>query len=274
MLESSRQSPVSFPAPEPMDRETRIMNALRQHHADVARIYNPVMTVLVGSQNYGLDTEQSDFDTCTFILPPVRDIARLYNPVSLQQEDSLGHIVIKDIRLGLKLLKQTSPNSVEWFASKYRIVEPQYEDLLQIPPVVLRCNTRNMMNAIVGMSHQLSERNMSAGKRLSHMLRLECMIFNYFSIHSDLLALNDEEHKLAMKAKLDPDNPAWNDLADQHAAIIQDAARNVDYDYFIKTESYAYGFLTDLQVKFVALAVTGCVHKTQGRKEKNHENPV
>ena len=52
-----------------------INRAIRQHHQAVQKSYRPVMTVLVGSQNYGLDTENSDYDTCTFILPSPTDIA-------------------------------------------------------------------------------------------------------------------------------------------------------------------------------------------------------
>jgi len=242
-------------SPPVANREERIRSALEKHHAHVSKMYRPVMTVLVGSQNYGLDMPDSDFDTCTFVLPNVRDIARMFDPVSIQQEDELGHIDIKDIRLGLKLLKKTSPNSVEWFASNYRLVEPEYESLLRIPPVVLRCNTRNMMNAIDGLAHQLQNRNMSPGKRLSHILRMECMVYNYFSIHSDLLSMTEEERKLAMRAKASPNNPAWSDECERHAGIVHEAVKSVDLNYFAKSECYAYDFLTDLQVKFVELAM-------------------
>ena len=37
-----------------------INRAIRQHHQVVQKSYRPVMTVLVGSQNYGLDTETSE----------------------------------------------------------------------------------------------------------------------------------------------------------------------------------------------------------------------
>lgn len=186
------------------EREAKIQEALRIHHNKVKEKYSVVMTVLCGSQNYRLDTESSDYDTFTFVLPSVANIAMLKEPVSIMTEDEYGHIEIKDIRLALNLLKKTSPNSVEWFATGYRIIEPEYTDLFDtyITPETLRCSTKHMMAAIGGLAHQLTKRNISPGKRYSHLLRMECMVDNYYNLQSDILSLTEVERIKALKAKM------------------------------------------------------------------------
>lgn len=240
-----------------MNDENKIREVLMKHHEAVRSFGNkPIMTVLVGSQNYGLATENSDYDTFTFILPKIDDIATLKDPVSKTHEDEYGHINIKDVRLALNLLKKTSPNSVECFASKYYIVEPGF-DLIERAraPLLLRCDTHHMMAAIGGMAHQLAKRYMSSGKRLSHILRMYCMVYNYFDIKKDILSLTEEELKLAMKAKLDPDNPKWNDLCEEYEKYVQDAIANVNLDYFANCESYVLSTIRYIQMQITRMVL-------------------
>lgn len=225
-----------------MNDEQKIRKVLMKHHEAVRSFgHKPVMTVLVGSQNYDLATANSDYDTFTFVLPKIEDIATLKDPVSTTHYDEYGHINIKDIRLALNLLKKTSPNSVECFASKYYVIEPGFVELIEVSrsPVVLRCDTHHMMSAIGGMAHQLTKRNMPPGKRLSHILRMECMVYNYFDPNKDILSLTEEEHKLAMQAKLDPGNPKWDGLCVEYEQYVQEAIADVNLDFFNNTEQYA-----------------------------------
>lgn len=235
------------------EREIKIAHALGQHHMAASENHDAIMTVLVGSQNYGLDTEKSDFDTFTFILPSWKDIASLRAPVSTTHEDELGHIEIKDIRLALNLLKKTSPNSVETFSFKHVYVSDKYADILQRleNPYVLRCDTRHMMAAIGGMAHQLSKRNMPSGKRLSHMLRMHCMIHRYFDIQGDMLSLTEEERKLALQAKMDPENPKWEKMIEEYAAIVDEEVHSVDLSYFDDRAEQAKEIVNDVQMKLM-----------------------
>lgn len=236
------------------ERKQKIQDALTIHHYAVAKDYDAIMTVLIGSQNYGLDTEKSDFDTFTFVLPTLRDIATLRDPVSTTREDALGHINIKDIRLALNLLKKTSPNSVECFASRNRIVEAKYFDLLSpvfCNPYALRCDTNHMMMAIGGMAHQLSKRNMNPGKRLSHILRMHCMVHRYFDVNADILSMTEEEQQLALKAKRDPENQKWEKLIEEYAAIVEEEVKNVDIHYFDAHEELAKEIIGDVQEELI-----------------------
>ena len=241
------------------EREQKIQDALTIHHCAVAKDYDAVMTVLIGSQNYGLDTEKSDFDTFTFVLPTLRDIATLRGPISTTREDDLGHINIKDIRLALNLLKKTSPNSVECFASRNRIVDAKYADLLSPvfdSPYALRCDTNHMMMAIGGMAHQLSKRNMNPGKLLSHILRMHCMVHRYFDVNADILSMTEEEQQLALKAKRDPENQKWEKLIEEYAAIVNDEVRNVDMHYFDAHAELAKDIICDMQENLIERKLT------------------
>jgi len=173
-----------------------VMSAVKHHHRLVEdKGFEVVMTVLIGSQNYGLDTENSDIDTFSFILPSATDLAVAAAPKSGEFEVEDGKCMYKDIRLALNLLKKTSPNSVECFLGKYRYYNPVYADILEkyldnetILNYMIHCNYSHMLYAMAGMAHQLTKRNMPAGKRYSHALRLYSMSDTFFdSIQSGYL---------------------------------------------------------------------------------------
>ena len=91
-----------------------IMRAVKEHHEYVAKmpemsVYaQPVMTVLIGSQNYGLDTENSDIDTFTFVIPSLFSLAINKKEFRGEFEVKDGKCMYKDFRDALNLLKKTS----------------------------------------------------------------------------------------------------------------------------------------------------------------------
>ena len=114
-----------------------IMRAVKEHHECVAKmpemgVYaQPVMTVLIGSQNYGLDTENSDIDTFTFVIPSLFSLAINKKEFRGEFEVKDGKCMYKDLRDALNLLKKTSPNSLECFTSHYVYYNPKYEPILR-----------------------------------------------------------------------------------------------------------------------------------------------
>lgn len=231
------------------ERDRKIQKALQLHHDKVKEKHHVVMTVLCGSQNYGLDTITSDYDTYTFVLPTLTDMAMLKDPTSTLIEDEYGHINIKDMRLALNLLKKTTPNSVEWFATQYRIIEPEYEDLIRkyITPESLRCNTNSMMNAIGGMAHQLTKRNMPSGKRFSHMLRMECMVDNYYGMKDDILSLTKYARGLALNAKTNENYLLWDAFCLESEAHIKEKIKRFSNWNMEKVESIGNANVNNLQ---------------------------
>ncbi len=201
-----------------MTRE-EIMRSVQHHHNLVAsKGYHPIMTMLVGSQNYGLAHDDSDIDTYSLTIPPWTDFIHHEDRKAgiIFAED--GHCNFKDFWVALSLLEKTSPNSVEYFTSKYVVYDPTYEPILREfienkdkLYAMTHCNYMHMLNAIAGMGHQLEIRNMAPGKRYSHALRLENMVYNFLKNKDAKTVLDfrfENERLDALNAKLDidPDN--------------------------------------------------------------------
>ncbi len=199
------------------EEDDAILAAVRKHHEEVEkRGFLVVMTSLVGSQNYDLDTPISDIDTFSLIFPPLQDLANAKEPYNKCYMWEDGHAEVKDIRLALNLLRKTSPNSVEYFASKYKIYNEKFADILKEYLDdntklwhMLHCNYSHMLYAMAGMAHQLTKRNMPAGKRYSHALRLYDMHYHFMNSPNagaviELRMGGDRELALAAKYNVDP----------------------------------------------------------------------
>lgn len=214
------------------EEDERIFAAVKRHHEAIqAKGYMVVMTVIYGSQNYDLDHEHSDIDTFSLIFPSLNDLAQAKDPEAFCIELEDGHAEVKDIRLALNLLKKTSPNSVEYFASKYKIYNPLFEDVLKEYLddnsklwYMLHCNYEHMLYAMAGMAHQLTKRNMPAGKRFAHALRLDDMYYHFMnSLNAgavlELRMGGDRELALAAKLNTDPEEDLeYDEQTEQLAA--------------------------------------------------------
>ena len=214
------------------EEDEAILTAVKRHHdAVAAKGYFVVMTSLVGSQNYDLDDENSDIDTFSFIFPSLNALAQAEDPEVGQFEVEDGICNYKDIRLALNLLRKTSPNSVEYFVSKYKIYNSVFEPLLKEYLEdnnrmidMIHCNNEHMLYAMVGMAHQLSKRNMPAGKRYAHALRLDNMQYNFLNSPNAGAVLDMRPHSdrdLALMAKRDKD-PEHESMYDEGCKCIAD----------------------------------------------------
>lgn len=110
-----------------------IMARLKEHYDEVCEIIDPTRIVGVfvfGSQNYGLDTENSDIDTKCLIVPSFEDLAFNKKPISTTYiRENNEHINIIDIRLFFQTLRKQNINFVEILFTKYRILNPTYEKI-------------------------------------------------------------------------------------------------------------------------------------------------
>lgn len=205
------------------------MKEVKEHHEFIKSLgYEVVMTALIGSQNYRLDNDNSDYDTFTFILPSERDLYLGHDPISGEVEVADGKCMYKDIRLALNLLKKTSPNSLECFVGKCHYYEPKYASILtkyldneNTLNKMSHCNYEHMLYAMAGMAHQLTKRNMPAGKRYSHALRLYSMKDNFlnFTDTFQLLKLLPRDYQEALHAK--------RDTMESHDAYYNDGCTNI-----------------------------------------------
>ena len=197
------------------EEDEAILTAVKRHHdAVAAQGYLVVMTSLVGSQNYDLDHENSDIDTFSLVFPPLNDLAKAKDPYVGMFELDDGHCEIKDIRLALNLLHKTSPNSVEYFVSKYKVYHPLFKDILEEYLDnsklwnMIHCNYEHMLYAMAGMGRQLTKRNMPAGKKFSHAIRLDNMYYHFFNsanANAVIELRTGGDRDLALMAKKDKD---------------------------------------------------------------------
>jgi len=200
------------------EEDAQILAAVQHHHdAVAAKGYLVIMTSLIGSQNYDLDDENSDIDTFSFILPPLGDIALAKEPYAGMFELKDGHCEVKDIRLAFNLLRKASPNSVEYFTSKYKIYNPSFESILKEYLDdntklwnMIHCNYLHMLTAMAGMAHQLTKRNMPEGKAFAHAIRLQDMYYHFLNSANAGAVLElrmGGDRELALMAKREQDSP-------------------------------------------------------------------
>ena len=92
-----------------IDNSNKIMSRIREHLAYYEAHYSNewVGIFLQGSQNYGLDYEDSDIDTKIIVLPKFDNIVLNQRPISttlVMPNDE--HVDVKDIRLMLDCFKK------------------------------------------------------------------------------------------------------------------------------------------------------------------------
>lgn len=156
--------------------------------------------ILYGSQNYALDTEQSDKDYKLIALPDFEDL--YYNrKLELPEEYDENHYSVMDIRQWLQLLKKGSFNAVEYlfstellyngftstdkfikFIETLRKVFTQEQYIAEVWPL--------FYNACVGLCSQTTKRCGFTAKTVSRMYWitqfLRSVVVNNFNIPENI----------------------------------------------------------------------------------------
>lgn len=84
---------------------------------------------LQGSQNYGLDYEESDIDTKLIVCPSFRQIAMNKQPVSTTHfRANEEHIDFKDLRLYMQTFRKQNLNFLEILFTPYYIINSDYRE--------------------------------------------------------------------------------------------------------------------------------------------------
>ena len=112
-----------------------IMDKIKEHYAEALEMFPESRIVGIfcqGSQNYGLDVENSDIDTKLIVTPTFDDLAYVRKPVStthIRQNEE--HIDLKDVRLYIETFRKQNLNFVEILFTPYCIINPKYADIWQ-----------------------------------------------------------------------------------------------------------------------------------------------
>lgn len=159
-------------------------------------------TFLYGSQNYGLDTEESDVDTVSLYIPTLKTMAgeRGGKLLSIEKifdsndESVKDHMVLKDIRLWIKELSKGSPNAIELVYTFYKEINKDFYTAWRhlVGHNLFRINPQGTIKALVGMvwtnlkkvayPRDYNERDSAAGynvKAFSESIRFIYALFSY-----------------------------------------------------------------------------------------------
>ncbi len=110
-----------------------IMERVREHYEEALTLFpeNRIVGIfLQGSQNYGMDYEDSDIDTKCIVVPSWDDICFNHKPVSTTHiRENNEHIDLKDIRLMFQTFRKQNLNFIEILFTKYKVLNPVYEEM-------------------------------------------------------------------------------------------------------------------------------------------------
>lgn len=183
--------------------------------------YEPLVVNLYGSQNYEMETENSDLDFKAIVLPSIDDVIYNRKPVSISIAFNSGLIDIKDIRLMWDNYKKQNPNFVETLFTPYCWTNPKYTndwfDIRDLAEDIAHADPAKAVKAMYGMALEkqhalchpypskleLIEKYGYDSKQLSHIIRLYALALNYIEGESykDCLIPNDFTKTLCIKIK-------------------------------------------------------------------------
>ena len=205
------------------ERHKRISEALANHYNEAAMVVPDeriFALCLQGSQNYLLDTPESDIDSKCLIIPSFKEIVMNKKPISTTHvRVNEEHIDLKDIRNYWACFKKQNINFVEILFTDFFIVHWQYtdiwdnirkhkEDIARLNPYAA---VKTMKGVAMEKYHALEHLYPSKvdiiakygfdGKQLSHLLRIEQFIQNYVNDkpYADCLIAKDPEYLIAVK---------------------------------------------------------------------------
>lgn len=200
-----------------------IMAHLHDHYEEALQHFPEdriVLLALQGSQNYQLDTKNSDIDSKLVLTPTLDDICFNRKAVSTTHiRENEEHIDFKDIRLMIQTFKKQNLNFVEILFTPYKIVNPMYADLwnklVENNEAIARYNPYAAVKTMKGiamekyhaMEHEypskmaiLAEHGYDP-KQLHHLLRVEEYLQRYIAgeKYADCLISEQTEMLQAIK---------------------------------------------------------------------------
>lgn len=200
------------------------MHRLQEHYDEALQYFDEDRIVGIfcqGSQNYGLDYENSDVDSKLVVIPSLDEIIFNKKPVStthIMKNDE--HIDFKDIRLMFQTFRKQNINFIEILFTEFKIINPKYkpfwDKLVAHREDIAHYNMFLAIKAMKGMAyekhHAMEHRYPTKadiidkygydGKQLHHMVRLKNFIYDYMNLASyeDCLdATKDRECLLMLK---------------------------------------------------------------------------
>lgn len=209
-----------------------IMDRVKDHLKESLELFpkNKIVTIaLQGSQNYHLDTPESDVDTKLIVVPSFKDIAMNAKPVStthVRANDE--HTDWKDIRLYRDCFRKQNLNFVEILYTPYSLDNSLYAEqwnrLREHRDKIVRMNPYRAVRSMMGialekwhaMEHHypsrmdMIERYSYDPKQLHHLLRIRYFLDKYIegTPYNDCMVPDNETREMLIKVK-SPTNPLY-----------------------------------------------------------------
>lgn len=178
-----------------------IMARLQEHYNEALNYFPEDRIVgifLQGSQNYGLEYEDSDVDSKLIVVPSFEEIAMNRSPVSTTHvRTNDEHIDFKDIRLYMQTFRKQNLNFLEILFTPYYIINPRYycywNKLVEAREDIAHYDNVQALKSMRGIAmekyHALEHRYPSRipwiekfgydPKQLHHLLRIEEFLEKY-----------------------------------------------------------------------------------------------
>lgn len=185
------------------NRERNILSRLNEHWEESLETFNESRILglfLQGSQNYGLDYENSDVDTKLIILPTLKEIAFNKKPVSTTHvRANEEHIDFKDFRLYIQTFRKQNLNFLEILFTPFQIVNstyrPYWDRLVEHREEITHYNPYQAVKSMKGIAmekyHAMEHEYPSKvdiltkfgydPKQLHHLLRVEEYLGRYIN---------------------------------------------------------------------------------------------
>lgn len=206
-----------------MTRENKIMARLQEHYEESLQYFKEEQIVgcfLQGSQNYGLDYENSDVDTKLIVVPDFKDICLNKKPVStthVRANDE--HTDWKDIRLYIETFRKQNLNFLEILFTDFYIINPMYKEqwdrLIEKREEIAHMNPFRAVKSMKGIAmekyHAMEHEYPSKvdvlaqwgydPKQLHHLLRVEEYLGRYIDGDSYISCLRPHTPEYLMSVK-------------------------------------------------------------------------
>ena len=192
-----------------------IMKELQAHRKEPEQLengkYRPIYIALQGSQNYKLETENSDIDTKVITLPSLSQIIKNGKPTSFTHVRANDeHIDMKDVRLMFECFKKQNINFIEiLFTDYYFVMNDKYKSLLEElrshaeeiavlnPYRAIKCMKGMALEKYNALCHpypakiDIINKYGYDGKQLHHLLRIE----HFLDMYNYMITFPDAEVK-------------------------------------------------------------------------------
>lgn len=182
--------------------DKKIEKVLTEYYKEVTTRYPKntfVFLGLYGSQNYGLDTPESDIDVKTIVVPTKHDLILDKKKVSTEIFTNEGMNLVQDIRLMCNSFFKGNINFLEILFTDYRIHNAKYESaifkLFQNKDIIANRDPMNLFRVCKGMilsKNKLFDKPIESKmeiirrygydpKQLVHMVRLKNFLKRYLT---------------------------------------------------------------------------------------------